>query len=266
MHGTALPATLFANLTLLSYIFLDKNRLQTLPYPRFLYGLPSLTSLSITDNQLTSLPADLLEYTPSLRQVDLRTNALTDVNPLLRTAKAAGLSLILVDFSNNPLRGLYEENLPTIETLRIGQVEKPAGNFCSLGEHAERITHGGATVYVCVSCPRGHHCSGNGLLQACPAGSHNDNLGSFNASVCDPCPPGTFSTQPGGTSATCQVCSMGRYSPKSGESSIEACLPCPSGRYGGSVGMRCVNGVCCCNHPACVEQFIKRMSRFECIL
>ena len=103
---------------------------------------------------------------------------------------------------------------PTPVSVLLGTYEVPS---CPRG------TYG----LSCTPCPAGNYSSQTDpdFCTGCPAGTFSTAIGSNSSSVCQPCPPGTYSP-PG--SSSCYPCAAGSYSTQEGS---EQCTPCPGGFY-----------------------------------
>ena len=84
-------------------------------------------------------------------------------------------------------------------------------------------------MLTCMRCPVANFCP-SGIALQCPSGSFCPG-GAFNKM---PCPAGTYSTAPGGASASdCLICPRGSFCPPGSTSPT----PCPAGFYGSSEGL-----------------------------
>ena len=113
---SSLPAEL-GELSTLESLFLGLNRLETLP--RELGKLTSLTELDVKQNQLSSLPDDMFVGLPALTKLSLSYNQLTGVPKVLGKLK----SLTTLSLGGNQLTIIPKEidNLTALESLTLGE-------------------------------------------------------------------------------------------------------------------------------------------------
>ena len=89
----------------------------------------------------------------------------------------------------------------------------------------------------CKPCPRGRYAVSTGSTETCsgrcPAGRYGPNLASKSIDECRYCPPGTYGSEGGLTTARCSgQCPEGFYGRTFGETSENSCIECPTGYRG----------------------------------
>lgn len=101
-------------------------------------------------------------------------------------------------------------------------------------EESSSVTIGAGSVNSCL-CPAGHFVGGGpSRCTACAPGTYNSQPGGSSASACTFCPAGSASTVSGAMSAeTCKLCDIGSFTGGLGNS---ACFPCPRGSWSNITG------------------------------
>ena len=131
---TALQAGDFAGLTALETLSLDNNQLSTLP-PEVFTGLTALETLSLHSNRLSTLPPEVFTGLTALETLSLHSNRLSTWPPELFAGLTALAELYLGvnDFRSLPA-GLFS-GLTALEVLTLSDAQLrslPAGIFAGL--------------------------------------------------------------------------------------------------------------------------------------
>ena len=105
---------IFRDLTSLKYLFLNANKIESLPSGVF-NGLDSVSHIYLNNNRLSALPSDIFAGVQGLRSINLHTNALENLPENLFSGLT---SLISLGLHNNQLTNLDVDLFSDLSNLR----------------------------------------------------------------------------------------------------------------------------------------------------